>query len=351
MRPSKSLPSFEKLREVGQGQKSYFSRSSWRLIVLLVVWYTASVMQNLWGKSVLKKLPMPKTLAIAQFATINVVLPLLMSVWNKRRRNFDSRTYQTALIPISCLKLLASVATFTTLLKVPVSYAHTIKALMPLCSVVLSRIILDEHHSWKMLLTLVPIVVGVVVSSATEMEFNLSGLIAALTSMFLLSIQTIFSKKVMISVDHLNLLLVTSQICLFLFTPYWLWMEGWGILMGSTLRDLKLSTIELQHVMLKLLGASILNAVQTVSAFTFLSLVPPVTYSVANVTKRVAIISLSIVYFGQTATFANVFGMSTTFLGVGLYNYVKISESTKKMKQKLPTTRQRSSSKASEWVL
>jgi solute carrier family 35 protein E1 len=105
--------------------------------------------------------------------------------------------YQTALIPISCLKLLASVATFTTLLKVPVSYAHTIKALMPLCSVVLSRIILDEHHSWKMLLTLVPIVVGVVVSSATEMEFNLSGLIAALTSMFLLSIQTIFSKKVL----------------------------------------------------------------------------------------------------------------------------------------------------------
>jgi hypothetical protein len=124
--------------------------------------------------------------------------------------------------------------------------------------------------------------------------------------------------QVMISVDHLNLLLVTSQICLFLFTPYWLWMEGWGILMGSTLRDLKLSTIELQHVMLKLLGASILNAVQTVSAFTFLSLVPPVTYSVANVTKRVAIISLSIVYFGQTATFANVCDHATTYSGVDM---------------------------------
>ena len=104
--------------------------------------------------------------------------------------------YQKALIPLSCLKLLASLATFTTLMKVPVSYAHTVKALMPLCAVTLSRIVLDEHHSWRMLCTLIPIVIGVIVSSATELEFNLPGLLAALASTLLLSTQSIFSKKV-----------------------------------------------------------------------------------------------------------------------------------------------------------
>ena len=52
--------------------------------------------------------------------------------------------YRTALVPLSLLKLVASVSTFFTLLKVPVSYMHTFKALMPLCSVVMSRIVLGE---------------------------------------------------------------------------------------------------------------------------------------------------------------------------------------------------------------
>eukprot|EP00035_Acanthoeca_spectabilis_P025269 m.457645 g.457645 ORF g.457645 m.457645 type:complete len:353 (-) comp21313_c0_seq1:23-1081(-) len=352
MKSSRSLPTFEQLRDTSKSQSPYLSRSSWRLLMLLAVWYGSSVFQNIWGKSVLKKLPMPKTLAMAQFATINVILPLLMSVWNKRRRNFDSRTYQTALIPLSCLKLLASVATFTTLLKVPVSYAHTVKALMPLCSLTLSRIILHEHHSWQLLFTLIPIVAGVVVSSATELEFNLPGLTAALTSTFLLSSQTIFSKKAMLSVDHLNLLLITSQICMTLFAPYWLWTEGWALVFGSTLQELRLSHIDFHHVLLQMLGASIFNAVQTLAAFTFLSVVPPVTYSIANVTKRVAIIGFSIVYFGQSPTIANVAGMGITFFGVGLYQYVKIKESEEKKKTALPTTKARKSSVGkAEWIL
>jgi hypothetical protein len=46
----------------------------------------------IFTRSVLEKMPRPMTLAMAQFATINLVLPILMSMWNKRRRNFDSRT-------------------------------------------------------------------------------------------------------------------------------------------------------------------------------------------------------------------------------------------------------------------
>ena len=63
--------------------------------------------------------------------------------------------------------------------------------------------------------------------------------------------------------------------------------------------------------MLQLLGASILNATQTVAAFTFLSLVPPVTYSIANVSKRMVIIALSMVYFGQSASLPNVSNKSS----------------------------------------
>eukprot|EP00041_Stephanoeca_diplocostata_P020869 m.475859 g.475859 ORF g.475859 m.475859 type:complete len:309 (+) comp21687_c1_seq56:120-1046(+) len=253
------------------------------------------------------------------------------------RRTFTRRQYVTGLIPLSMLKLLGSLSSFLTLLKVPVSYAHTVKALMPLSSVVLSRIILKEHHSWRIYACLVPIILGVILASKTELEFNLSGLLAALASTALLSSQTIFSKKFMGKIDHLNLLLVCSRIAALMFLPLWFYSEGYGLLFGTTFEDLGISSFSANEIVLMLLAASLCNCVQTIAAFTFLSLVPPVTYSVANVSKRVVVITLSIVYFGQSATTLNVLGMASAISGVGLYNYVKIWENKQKAKFRLPT--------------
>lgn len=41
--------------------------------------------------------------------------------------------------------------------------------------------------------------------------------------------------------------------------------------------------------MFELVAASVCNCFQTIVAFTFLSMVPPVTYSVVNVSKRVGL--------------------------------------------------------------
>ena len=41
--------------------------------------------------SVLKKLPHPMTMTVMQMGTNCVVLPMLMSVWNKRRRTFSRK--------------------------------------------------------------------------------------------------------------------------------------------------------------------------------------------------------------------------------------------------------------------
>ena len=76
---------------------------------------------------VLKKLPYPMTLTMAQFTVISVVMPLLMQVWNKRRRTFTRKQYMSGMVPLACLKLFSSLSGFMTLLKVPVSYAHTVK--------------------------------------------------------------------------------------------------------------------------------------------------------------------------------------------------------------------------------
>eukprot|EP00040_Diaphanoeca_grandis_P016410 m.84667 g.84667 ORF g.84667 m.84667 type:complete len:335 (+) comp25780_c0_seq1:150-1154(+) len=308
-----------------------------RYLILLVMWYGSSTFQNVWGKNVLVKFPHPMVLTLCQMAVTCAILPMLMSLWNQRKRKYSKKQYIQGLIPLAILKLLATFSSHFTLLHVPVSYAHTVKALMPVCSVILTRLILGQKTSWKICMCLVPIVIGVIITSATEIELNVLGLISAVSSTLLLSSQVIFTKKAMGTIDHLNLILITSRLCLGIFLPIWLYAEGWTMLFGDTVAKLDLSNAEMANVMVQLLASSVCSYTQQVAAFTFLSLVPPVTYSVANVSKRIFVIMFSVVYYGQTTTPMNIMGMGVAIAGVFCYNVVKRKEAAEE-NLSLPTT-------------
>ena len=66
-----------------------------------------------------------------------------------------------------------------------------------------------------------------------------------------------------------------------------------------------------------------------------MNIVTPLTYSVANVSKRIVIISFSILVLQNQVTFVNFLGILTSVVGVGIYNKVKYDE--KKAKE-LPKT-------------
>lgn len=287
---------------------------------------------------------------MAQFTVISVVMPLLMQVWNKRRRTFTRKQYMSGMVPLACLKLFSSLSGFMTLLKVPVSYAHTVKAIMPFFTVSLTRIILGDSYSWAIYASLIPIVGGVLLTTASMVEFNLVGLIAALSSTLSLSIQSIFSKKVMRGIDHLNLLLATTQLCLMVFTPIWFYHEGYSFFFKDAFQGM--TTMQVSQLFLELMGASCCNCAQTIVAFTFLSLVQPVSYSVANVTKRVVVIGASMVMLGEIGNTTNLIGMATTLSGVAMYNKIKLDNlKSKSKKSLLPTTKPISAFERSKYQL
>ena len=62
---------------------------------------------------------------------------------------------------------------------------------------------------------------------------------------------------------------------------------------------------------------------QNIIAFVILSSTSPVTYSIASLFKRVAVICMAIVWFNQTVHMAQALGIVLTFVGLWMYNNAK----------------------------
>jgi solute carrier family 35 protein E1 len=169
---------------------------------------------------------------------------------------------------------------------------------------------------------LLPIVGGVILTTSTQLELTASGLTAAILTAMLSSVQSIVSKKMMRGVDHLNLLLGTTKVCVALFLPVWLLNDGSKLLRGEV--ELAPDT-SVAWVLAQLIGASACGCVQTIIAFSFLSLVPPVTYSIASVSKRIFIISISMAWEGSYNGVSNLLGIGMAMGGIGLYSLAKLN--------------------------
>jgi solute carrier family 35 protein E1 len=192
-----------------------------------------------------------------------------------------------------------------------------------LFTVLFYRFIFKVGYTKRVYISLLPLTIGVILACSFTYSNNIVGLFCALGSCFIFVTQNIFSKKLLFKesklsyrnpnkLDKINVLFYSSIVSFLLMIPLWFYYDGYK---QEMLSDSRLSFY------LFLNGT--MNFSQNWFAFTTLSLTSPITYSILSLLKRIFVIVMSIIWFGQQISITQSFGITLTFIGLWMYQKAK----------------------------
>lgn len=180
-----------------------------------------------------------------------------------------------------------------------------------------------------------------------DLRANAFGFLCALGSTIIFVSQNIFSKKLLPKessagtsvpnastggghkLDKLNLLFYSSGMAFLLMIPIWIYSDGSAILNAWANQEAppspshSSSSSQSTSLLVYFILNGSVHFAQNLLAFSILARTSPVTYSIASLVKRIAVICIAIVWSGQHVTGIQGTGMAMTFFGLWLYNRAK----------------------------
>jgi len=316
----------------------------------------------------------PVTLTFVQFGFVGLYCLLFMSpvIRFSRLRKPTISILKNAL-PMGMFQVGGHMCSSMAISRIPVSTVHTIKvcssvisiprscstllycspqALSPLFTVMAYAILFGVNYSSRTYLSLLPLTIGVMLACSFDTSAsNVIGLLCAFGSALVFVSSNIFFKRIIPSdtstathpnshkLDKLNLLLYSSGMAFLLMIPIWIYCDLFTFLEAQLNRSHLLHPDpghSIPHsVTYYLFMNGTVHFAQNIIAFILLSSTSPVTYSIASLTKRVAVICIAIIWFNQNVHLIQAFGIALTFFGLYMYNEAKgdVSNGEKRMQR------------------
>eukprot|EP00607_Mallomonas_marina_P008113 CAMPEP_0182425006 /NCGR_PEP_ID=MMETSP1167-20130531/11330_1 /TAXON_ID=2988 /ORGANISM="Mallomonas Sp, Strain CCMP3275" /LENGTH=332 /DNA_ID=CAMNT_0024605291 /DNA_START=109 /DNA_END=1107 /DNA_ORIENTATION=- len=201
-----------------------------------------------------------------------------------------------------------------------ITLTYVVKACIPVFTVALCTI-RGQKFPLMTYISLLPTVLGVALASASDLDFTISGLLAALTSALAQTFMNVTVKEVRTKTGFSGSKILASMtaVCSLLTLPLLLFSNSFGHL---TIPDLLVNGWWNRGIMLIIANALAFHA-EYVLNMIFVGYVNSVTFSVTDVARRLGIILCGAVVFGKMLTTLNVVGVALALSGVLWYSYLE----------------------------
>ncbi|CDR98031.1 triose or hexose phosphate/phosphate translocator, putative [Babesia bigemina] len=302
-----------------------------KLWVAIGVWYGLNIAHIMTSKSLLNVLPLPWSLCSFEFFVGWIFAIVFWGTQFRPMPHFPSiTTFAKMFVPLGALTVLLHCGTILSMALGTVSFTTVIKSAEPVATAALSILILKDYLNIYVYLSLIPIVAGVALASAKELDFNVWAFLAALLSNIFEALRTIITKGLKQDDERIGsnltptnvymlFTLVAAVLCLpvalAIESPKWrqVWAESTASMTGG----------EKAFVVVRFVACGFLYYVYNDCAFYCLGLMNQVTHSVLNTMKRIAVIVVSIIIFKNDVEVLGYVGMGTAIVGGLLYSLAK----------------------------
>ena len=352
-----------------------------------------SIFTDVITKDILNISHLPVTLTLAQFGVSSLCGIFVLHVLRIHPSQRVTRENMVRLLPIMFFQATGFLFANYSVASVAVSFMHTVKSCESVFTAVLSFLVLGHVYGPLVYLSLLPMIIGVSLSSLTEFSFNWWGLVAGLVSNICFSGRSVASERLFKTklYDDVNLYWIICTGAFLFVLPIWL-MTDLTVLLDpiavatgaskasmdplstggdfrrddsynhdshsysstvpmeiglrslftlysrlpffprvSSLVAFHLAEVSYSSLAFKLVLCGVLHYTYNMFSFMILSRTSPLTHVVLHAVRRMIVIFFSVFWFGNSVTLTNVLGMALVFFGVFWYSWAK-SDYNRKLK-------------------
>lgn len=315
-------------------------RQSLKVVIIFVLWMITTSLGAIFSKMYLANGGDPDVLSLTSFLLapafwlfIKTIKLVLLVQPASRIDSMSLEHYLGVLLqiaPISVMHLATVYLTNLSLQGSDIKLTYTLKALEPIMTLFLNYIVTGRRLPFLTFLSILPIPVGIALTTLSDLSFSVPALIAGLFSVAVTSARAVFFKaqqnRIPISTE--DLFPTVSAVSFVLFLPIALYHQIM-LYYSDTLPFATTTAVgeikETPPILYAALGG-VFSAIYQFLSFSLLKLISPLHHAMGNVMKRVFTIASSVLVTGrlrgQPPSLTNWVGMGMANAGVVVFFYI-----------------------------
>lgn len=293
-----------------------------RSILAIVQWWGFNVTVIIMNKWIFQKLDFkfPLSVSCIHFICSAIGAYLVIKVLKlKPLIVVEPEDRWRRIFPMSFVFCINIVLGNVSLRYIPVSFMQTIKSFTPATTVLLQWVVWRKYFDWRIWASLVPIVGGILLTSITELSFNMLGFCAALFGCLATSTKTILAESLLhgYKFDSINTVYYMAPFATMILAGPALLLEGSGVLEWFRTCPSLFSSLFI------IFGSGVMAFCLNFSIFYVIHSTTAVTFNVAGNLKVAVAVTCSWLIFRNPISAMNAVGCSVTLVGCTFYGYVR----------------------------